>query len=84
MLNLPGIKYSHQIIFENKIKKELTVMLNSINLIEDIKFQIQDKTGIPFESIRVFHNERELSDEEALIELKMIPLIIYIVYKIMI
>ena len=55
------------------IKKELTVMLNSINLIEDIKFQIQDKTGIPFESIRVLYNERELSDEEALIESKILP-----------
>ena len=73
MLNLPAAKYSHKIIFENKDKKELTVILNSSNLIEDIKFQIQDKTGIPFESIRVFYNDRELSDEEALIESKIIP-----------
>ena len=73
MLNLPGIKYSHKIIFENKGKKELTVILNSSNLVEDIKFQIQDKAGIPFESIRVFFNDRELSDEEAIIEPKILP-----------
>ena len=71
MVSLPGIKYSHKIVCDHKVAKELTVKLNWSNLIEDIKFQIQDKTGIPWESIRVFYKDRELSDEEAIIKFKI-------------
>ena len=40
---------------------------------EDIKFQIQDETGIPCDSIEVFFGDRELSDEAALVDSKFIP-----------
>ena len=71
MLNFPGNIYSHKIVCDHKEAKELTVKLSWSNLIEDIKFQIQDKTGIPWESIRVFYKDRELSDEEAIIRSKI-------------
>ena len=60
-------------MFDNiKHNKILQVKLQSCSLVEDIKFQIQDETGIPCDSIKVFFEDRELSDEEALIDSKFI------------
>ena len=78
MISLPATKFTHNIIFNsNHEDSKLTVSLHSGCLIEDIKFQIQDKTGIPCDSIRVFHDCKELGDEEALIKLYFYPSIIY-------
>ena len=69
MINWPNVRFVHNIIFENiKHNKILQVKLQSCSLVEDIKFQIQDETGIPCDSIKVFFEDRELSDEEALID----------------
>ena len=78
MISLPATKFTHNIIFNsNHEYSKLTVSLYSSSLIEDIKFQIQDKTGIPCDWIRVYHDCRELGDEEALISLPILPSKIY-------
>ena len=48
--------------------KTITVNLRFNDLIEKVKFQIQDKTGISYDTIRLFLNDKELNDNEALID----------------
>ena len=73
MVNWPNVRFYYNIVFENiKHNKILQVKLQPSSLVEDIKFQIQYKTWIPCDSIKVFFEDRELSDEEALIDSKFI------------
>ena len=69
-LTLLSCKWTHYIeIPKDKIKKTLSINLCYCNFVEDIKFQIQDKTGIPCEAIKVINCGRELGDSESIIEL---------------
>ena len=63
-------------LFNNKIQivtkdrlVEIKVRVFSCNLIEDIKFQIQDETGIPWESLHIYSEDKELMDHDSLIDL---------------
>ena len=58
-----------RIKFENMLKlKTMMYYINPYIFIEEIKFNIQDKTGIPFEKIKFFVEGLELLDKKALFE----------------
>ena len=53
--------------------KSIKVSLRYNDLFEKLKFIIQDKTGIPFDSIKLFLNNWELNDNEAFIDSNIEP-----------
>ena len=59
---------SKVIITHNDKVFEMKVRVAYSSLIEDIKFQIQDKIGVPCELIKLYYNGKELNDYDVLID----------------
>ena len=68
-----GYLYNHkiQIVIKDRLV-EIKLKIFFCNLVEDIKFQIQDETGIPWESIHLYFEDKELMDHDSLIDLELI------------
>ena len=67
-INIQSLKFIN-IIYENKSKiKHYKIKLNAFTLVEDIKFIMQDKIGISYESIKLYIDEFELEDKLPLFE----------------
>ena len=57
------------IVFESKLNiKDVKMKVFIYDFIEDVKYLIQDKTGISFESIRLYLKEYELIDSYVILE----------------
>ena len=56
-----------QITTNNRVVK-LNFRVWYSNSVEDIKFLIQDETGIPWESIHLYYEDIELNDQDAFID----------------
>ena len=59
-------------VFVTQDDKEYKIYVNLSHslLVEDIKFQVQDKTGFPYEWIQILINGVEFGDKESLMRLK--------------
>ena len=68
---------NHIFVVKNEEGDEikLNVMILQSSLIEDIKFRVQDDTGIPYESIQIFYEGNELDDNQSIIDIDDIHLI---------
>ena len=64
-----GHKYTNKFLIPwgNRIA-EMIIKVSYHSIIEDIKFEIQDETGFPWESIHLYYNNEELNDKDILIE----------------
>ena len=57
---------------------EINIKASVTSSVEDIKYQIQDKTGYPIESIHLYYKYEELSDDEILLDRINFNLLSYI------
>ena len=47
----------------------INMLISQSSLIEDIKCNIQDETGVPYESIHWYEKEKELDDKQSIIDI---------------
>ena len=73
---------NHIFVVKNEEGDEikLNVMVKQSSLIEDIKFRVQDDTGIHYESIQIFYEGNELDENQSIIDIDDIHLIEFRIY----
>ena len=79
---LPCVSFAYinnkiQVTIKNRLVK-LNIRVWYSNSVEDIKFLIQDETGIPWESIHLYYEDIELNDQDAFIDYIFNILILFI------
>ena len=52
----------------NSWEKKISFQVNYFHTIEDIKYEVQDRTGIPCESIHLYINEIELENCQSVLD----------------
>ena len=70
LIKIKNMENHHAFVTQDDNEYKIYVNLSHSLLIEDIKFQVQDKTGFPYEWIQILINEVEFEDNESLMWLK--------------